>query len=357
MEDSHHSEFPEEEQRPTPLEEDLKKAYQGLEDAEKHGGSANADTVIALHHLAMILNELGRFPEALGYLIRARENLETYHGASHALMPDILSGIGDNYLLQKMFAEANVYFEKALGLLETQGKDNDQSSGRILVKIGELNLMEHDYSRAKERFMAALMIFNDPKHRNDFMASDLNYNLGIIFVSEQQYARARSFLERAAAVRLEVFGESSIEYGQSLLVLSRALEGIGEIEEARDILSRALRIWESLLGENSSLAVEARQKLAQLEGIKPSAEKKRKVEKVQGEEHTERPVLELGESSEIIMHLLAASVLLIDEKHEKEGREVLGVILRLLGMSDLSVQADLPLVLRALAKRFGVSLG
>lgn len=338
-----------------PIEVGLREAERQLDAAEKHHGVGSQDAIVCLKTIGTILNDMERYPEALGYFIRAREAIETYLGPNHPLMSDVIAGIGENYLRQSMLVEAQMYFEKAFGVREAIGRGDDIHSAGLLVKMGEMYCITSDFEKAKSHLMKALDIFGSSKSNNETVLGDLNHNLGVIAASEELYGQAKGYLEKASRLRESAYGVRAIETSQSLWGLATVCEALNEREKARELYYQVYQIRQELMGDSDPLVEQAREKVDALY-IAPTEG---------GRSNTPHPAAELGTpvqggmpqafqhyETEVVVHLLSASTLLLECGRIEQAKELLAQCLSLYGVTDLHEKVDIHAIIRGLSMRF-----
>ncbi len=127
-------------------------AYQNL----KKSGCFRHFLGFCLHQLAEIYSETGQLDEALRFHQLCEKHTSSPDAENKTILSRTLNGIGVVYRLQKKYALAFEYLERALKL--TEQINNPSAKARVLTDIGIYYFEMGDYQKAAEQQQQALDI-------------------------------------------------------------------------------------------------------------------------------------------------------------------------------------------------------
>jgi tetratricopeptide (TPR) repeat protein len=125
---------------------------------KQQSGASAVDLAFSLNNIALVLDEMGRLQEALGYAQRAVADLRHELGDEHPIVGVDLSNEGEILVQLGRQAEARAAFERALAIEErSYGKDS-ANLGYPLTGLGESYLRDHQPTAAVAPLQRALAI-------------------------------------------------------------------------------------------------------------------------------------------------------------------------------------------------------
>lgn len=227
---------------------------------EVHLTSPHKDIAICLHRLAIVLENLGRLPEALRTYEEALQMHKDLYGTKNKL--DLASHLQDvGTVLQKLgcFAEAKMRFEEALALCKEEcGLEGNQDLMFALKTVGSISL---DMERAEEAllyFEEALSLSEKLSHQNNSVLLELT----AIILSQKSHALAmlKRFPE-ALIISEELLQQEKKRYGsqanpeviRSLKSSVAILEALKHYPAAAEKCKEALHLHILLYGEKENL--------------------------------------------------------------------------------------------------------
>lgn len=238
---------------------ELLEALQVLQEVELRDGIDSDPFVHALSVTGKLLNARGVYLDALGYFIRGRGVLELREEQLHPFMCELLTGIGENYLLQGMLVEALPYYQKALSVGEALCIGETVEAASVHMKAGEILCMQGDLFEAKEHMLRAYQILKAVDTDNYCSLGDVAHNLGIILFSEEHSNRAVDYLKEAEECRKKHFGEQSIERADSLWALGKCYVSLKKEVDALESFYLSLAIRSEILGEEDESVIDAKE--------------------------------------------------------------------------------------------------
>jgi len=190
----------------------------------------------------------GRYADAAKTLARAVEAHEGAYGRSHVEVAVPLNQLAMAYRYLARFVDAGMAYQRALRLLQTNGRAESVEAADVFHNLGGLEhgagnwLRGEPYAREAVRIRTKLLGRNHPA-----VASDLTA-LAALLDRQKKYAEAEQLNTRALTI-LER------EYGSSHHLVAVALNNVaairyerGDRREAEALYRRALAIEEAQLG-------------------------------------------------------------------------------------------------------------
>ena len=142
---------------------------------------------------------------------------------------------------------------------EFAGRPRAQASMRHIVAALYSNIEEHTAAERQLRLALATREATLDKDHPDVATTRIA--LGRVFLAEARYADAAKEIERALAIRKNVFGPKHEAVAEALDHLAVAKFELGELEEAESLHLNALAMREDLLGPNHVDVAESLDKL------------------------------------------------------------------------------------------------
>ena len=215
--------------------------------------------VSALSNLAVFYQNLGRFDEAEGTLLRALRILENLSAPSDPDRPNnadsinqlgfVLNNLASLYQETGDYISAEKYFLRSIELRErVLGKDH------ALTALTQSNLamlyhIKGDFERAEMMLLRSLEIVkkahNDPENLD---VVTIMSNLTDVYRAKGDQARAEEMLRKVLEIRERIYRGEHPDVAKSLSNLAVVYEEKGDRERAGQLMQRALSMYERLLG-------------------------------------------------------------------------------------------------------------
>ncbi len=215
--------------------------------------------VSALSNLAVFYQNLGRFEEAEGTLLRALRILENVSATSDPNSRNsadsinqlgfVLNNLASLYQETGDYITAEKYFLRSLELRERiLGKDH------ALTALTQSNLamlyhVKGDFERAEVMLLRSLEIVrkahNNPENVD---VVTIMSNLADVYRAKGDQARAEQMLGQVLEIRERIYLGEHPDIAKSLSNLAVVYEEKGDHERASQLMQRALSMYERLLG-------------------------------------------------------------------------------------------------------------
>ncbi len=269
------------------------------------------DTAVAhiLDHLTRQQMSLRRYSDAVPFALRALEIRERILPSNH--LDNANSFIPLGYVFRRLgrLAEAGLYFERALAIVDMTAESDLGTAHRILNNLAGLRrnqgrLIEADslyscalaimkkeggedapylaayvgnkagnswdlgrFKEAEEGYLEALAIKRRTLGEDHWsVASSMNH-LGSIYRESDRYSESESFHLQALAIERNVFDPEYPSIAQTQYNLGRLYVDQGRYAAADTALGRAVAIWESAYGPRHCLVAKALESMSQLKRL------------------------------------------------------------------------------------------
>ncbi|MCK6586030.1 MAG: serine/threonine-protein kinase [Polyangiaceae bacterium] len=221
---------------------------------ERSGGDPIANARL-LGTLAGVLNEQGKYGEAVQYAERALEGFQKTVGPSHIEVAATWSRLGSALIPLERFDDAEKAYARTLAIREEILGPEHPAVALALNNLGRLRFTQGRYRESLSYVERALAIQEKalgPDH--PFLAASVN-NLGNALLMLGETERARQAHERALAIREKALGPDHPDVAGSLNNVGAILEMQQKLAEAAPYYERALAIREKALGpDHASVA-------------------------------------------------------------------------------------------------------
>jgi tetratricopeptide (TPR) repeat protein len=235
------------------------KALQFLENFNKPVRLADA-----VYHLALIEQKLGNVISAIDFNHRAlsiyREHRDLMFQAQ------VLSNLGELYILQKSYNEALIYLEESV--LKADSADNKSIKASSLVRLGELFMYQQNPTKAIEYILNAIDIFQEIGEKAGVVKA---FNtLGKVYNQTGNPGKAIEYLNQSVLLSSEL--ELRPELKNAFLERSTSYELVGQPNEA-------LKDFKSYQALSDSLfAAEKLQQIEELRIMYDTEQKEKEIE-------------------------------------------------------------------------------
>ncbi len=230
---------------------------------EKSLGTRHPLVALSLNNLAMWHWRMGDYAQARPLYERSAETTRQSLGADH---PDyaislnnlaaVLDDMGD-------YLGARSMYEKSLAIMEKKLGPEHPSVAASLNNLALLLQSMGDILEAEKLLLRALYIKEKlfGQQHPDFLTTLMN--LGLLQQYKQDYDEAKRLLEANLEIRESIHGPEHLDIAHSLVPLAQLLhrisigqekgERLATLERAEKLYTRALSIFEKLLGPDHSM--------------------------------------------------------------------------------------------------------
>ncbi|MEO1271582.1 MAG: tetratricopeptide repeat protein, partial [Myxococcota bacterium] len=203
-----------------------------------HEAGESKRLALVIGYLARHHNRLGQFEEAQTLLEEAVESLHALGDRLGEAMS--LNNLAVNYRLQSQFEQAHVCLDQALALSRADRHRRGEAS--ILYNFGTLQITLGNLGEAHTALNRSLQLFQGMGE--PYLLARCKGDLGVIHQLEGDVKQALTLYPMPIEVALDLADiETACRYYG---YMAAALAGLGQMEEAEDMLARA----EGLLGDS-----------------------------------------------------------------------------------------------------------
>ena len=153
-------------------------------------------------------------------------------------------------MMQRQFFAAQTSFQTALSELETNATTNNQLGAALYSGLGDAYMVDAKYSQAEASYQKALSVY-ERIAPSSYLQGYAFLGLGQVYMSQGKYADADQPLHRATRIFEQQFGSNHPEttLTQALLASNELFQG--HDSDAQPLFDRSIKSVESSLGPNS----------------------------------------------------------------------------------------------------------
>ena len=194
----------------------------------------------ALSNIAKIYQQMGDVPAALRYF---REQLKIATELKDDVMMGVANGsIGNCYSSLRKYDDALAHLTAAVNIAEKIGDQADLA--RSYSNLGNVYQMSKKYSEAEKHFRVSIKLAVET---NDIVnEARARGNLGNALHSQSRFGEAVELYERTIELSSMSRPGDKISEGNAYHNRGCALEGLGDVEKARDSFEKAIAIFDEL---------------------------------------------------------------------------------------------------------------
>jgi tetratricopeptide (TPR) repeat protein len=208
---------------------------------ENNFGPDHLYTAKVYSSVASLYAQQGRYAEAEELIAKALPIEERVYGPyNHLLIP--------TWLLRSKIYEANgdllnakVFLEKSLAVIENQPDSGYMVECDVLSQLGEFYLLSKKYDNAEDLLQKALKILNAQDNNNELTATVLN-NLAKVNVKRGKYSKAQNLCDRALVILENIFDEYHPRVADVLETLIQLHRQTGDMNEVVSLQQRIEKI-------------------------------------------------------------------------------------------------------------------
>ena len=241
----------------------ISKARAALEESELGLGAEHELSIVCMAELAQYLKLTGEHLEALGLFTRARDLAEMHLGSDYPLVARMLLGMGEVYSDQKMFAEAEIYLEKALKAFESSDKDHREEILDSLVALSTIQIALNKFTEALANFERARISSSGKLYQLYPRALENVANLAKALAESGQTKTALELLRDAEKISEETPAVSGVVRLQIWEVLVDVEQQAGNMDAALNLLERIYELKCEVFGRTALDTLATVLKLAQ----------------------------------------------------------------------------------------------
>lgn len=196
-----------------------------------------------LEDIAIYLNLLGYYSEAIKYNLVAHEIISTHYNETE-YYPDVLIRLATSNCKLGLYNEAFNYQQKAASIYKSMS-GQEYEYGWALYNAGDLLYKSGDVKGSLEYFKQALEVINNTggfrhlKDGDEFLSSTT-----LALIMQGNYEESLGYCQIRVALTQYLYGETSLEYSNALSNLGTCLSFLGQYDKASEHFENALAIIE-----------------------------------------------------------------------------------------------------------------
>jgi tetratricopeptide (TPR) repeat protein len=217
-----------------------------------------------LNMVARINHEMGRYQEALPFLVKALAIREKSLGPHHPDVAQSLNNLAELYRIQGEYAKAEPLYQRSLMIWESSLGPDHPDVAASLNNVALLYEAQGQYVKAEPLYQRSLKIREKSLGADHpDVATGLN-NLAELYRVQGQYAKAEPLYQRSLRIWEKSLGLDHPDVAVSLNNLAELYRIQGQYAKAEPLHQRSLRIWEKSLGPEHPQVATSLNNLAEL---------------------------------------------------------------------------------------------
>ncbi|MEM7587079.1 MAG: serine/threonine-protein kinase [Acidobacteriota bacterium] len=222
------------------------------------------EMAVAYNSFANVLRELGEYPEARVLLRDAITIWRGNHPGDHARLATLFNNLAGVEKDLGLFESSIEHYGEALAMKRRLGSD-PVSIAKAIKNLATAQLAAGLLDEAETTLSQALAELDRSEKPQKSARAGIDHHLGRLQRQRGELQKARELIERAYAVRVEIYGEGDHKKTvESLFELALIEELEGNPGRSEELLRRVLAARGRLFGEQHSLAAEVLVALARL---------------------------------------------------------------------------------------------
>jgi serine/threonine protein kinase/Flp pilus assembly protein TadD len=229
-----------------------------------HYGATHERTAIALHNLALALEELERVEAAESLYLQSLDIARTVFDPGHSQIALTLTTLGRLYAVNGELDKAEPLLREAAENTRSRLGPTHPQLGLTLHELGTLEARRGEFAAAEPLLREALAIRETalgPTHQE--VAGTLN-NIAFVLMQMGRLEEAVPIRLRVIEIAREAIGESHENTGAFAYNLANLLYRLGEMERAEAYYRESLEILDRVLPEGHALTTRTLVELGEL---------------------------------------------------------------------------------------------
>ena len=225
---------------------------QALEIAERRWGPDDLRVATSLGNLGNVYLTQGKFAEAEPLFERALRIWE--RGApGHAGIATPIGNLASLYVAQGRYAAAEPLFNRSLTITEKAVGTEHPEIAMRLNALAELYRRQSKYAQAEPLYERALSIWEKSRGPTHIDVARALNNLATLYMAQLKYAEAEPLYVRSLAIREKAHGPKHPDVANSLNNLATLYIAQGQHVPAEALLKRSISIWDDALDRDHPL--------------------------------------------------------------------------------------------------------
>ncbi len=224
---------------------------------------SHPDYATALGALGQIQVQRGSFAEAEKNIDEAHRVLERAFGPDNVRVADALDTKSKLLEQQGKYEQALEPEEQALAILRRINQGSRMQAGYFEDSIGFLNYKLGRLAQAEEHLRSALRIYAGVLPEDHPYVASSQHTLGEILLAEDKATEAVAALRVAIDICVRKYGEQHWRTARSRSALGEAMDDLGYVDDARQLLTQSHAVLREKLGKDDATTGVARARLVQ----------------------------------------------------------------------------------------------
>jgi tetratricopeptide (TPR) repeat protein len=227
-------------------------------------GADHPRVAAVINNLGRVLADLGENDKAMKQFKHAMAIDQGTYGHDDPKVATIVNNFAKSLFQSGDAATARKQFEWALSVYEQHYGVNHPKVAAVINNLGYIIRATGNPQEAIKHFDRALDLIETRYGQQHPHVATVYYNMGLTHRDLKEYAAARERLEKALTIDESVFGASHPNVIRDLDQLGNVLQLSGAIDDAIQVLERALRLAKQSAGPNDSSLAPRLRNLSQL---------------------------------------------------------------------------------------------
>ncbi len=233
------------------------KLRQAIEVYEDQLGSDHIYVGRGFYHLALLMEEKGRYEEAHKYYLKGMKNHEKHLGRRHPVIATFLTHMATMLRKKGEFKQAKIYLQKAIEIYDVTLRETGPA--RIQALKTMVQGREVDLTPITDRLIRFEEKNFGPDHPN--VARSLRY-FAMLYEVDRRHDKAEPMIKRALEIYEKAFPPENKEVLFTRKRMSACLFVQGKVEEAIDVAQVTLKVEQEKFGKNSPASMASAYDLA-----------------------------------------------------------------------------------------------
>jgi CHAT domain-containing protein len=212
-------------------------------------GEDNKEYLSALKGLYKIQIAKENYGEAKVYLNQSLMISKKIYTDSNWRYANVLLDLGKIYSFELNYFIADSIFTKVLEIYERVFGKNHPTFGEIQGNLAYLYISFGEFSKAEKYIKNELSIYKSNNRRGSYSKALGSY--AFLMLLKKDYQNAEVKLLEAQKIQSEIFGESSLNYANTLIYLSFLYDVTGRQEDALKKAKEVSEIQINIFGDNN----------------------------------------------------------------------------------------------------------
>ena len=211
--------------------------------------------IIGIKGIGEVLNELGKYNNAIEQLSKALEIGLNKVSENHILISSIYNLIGKIYFSKGDNDYSLEYYQKALNIMEQTSSKNHINVAYIYNNIGIVYHNNLNYDKALEYYNKSLALKLKLLGQYDTKVANTYNNIGCIYwgpgdCGTGEYDKALEYFKKSLDIRLKILGDHHPYVARNYFNMANVLEETGDYNKALEYYNKSLSIYNQVFGEN-----------------------------------------------------------------------------------------------------------